>query len=533
VNEERATTTKNRGAISRLVILLCAALAAGRADAQVPSFIFTTHAGGTNSSGGSGLAVDSAGNAFVTGHFVGTAAFGTTNLTSAGQGDMFAAKYDTTGTLLWVAQAGGTNFANGSGIAADGTGNCYVTGAFSGVAWFGPTEVVGSLAFANSDIFVAKYDASGNLLWVRHAGGGQDGGSGIAVDPNGNSYVTGGLSYNATFGNVTLGGYDSRTIIFLVKYDTAGNVLWGIELGRGVFSDYGKAVALDSQGNVWVAGFVGQTLNQSSLELEKFDSTGRDQGVGVTAEGQSEGLGIACDAADNLFVTGNFWGTVSFVGPWVAPNQVVTLWSHGIEDAFLAKVSSDGNVLWVRQLGGTSGHASGVGVATDSSGSCFVSGEFTGTLTTTLTNLVAVGPQDGFLAKYDTAGKLIWILQLGGTGYNYPGEVSSSAGWGAYVTGAVSSGTRFGNIPLETYGPDDVFLSRIDEMPILSVMSTANNVLISWPTNQLGFTLEKATNPLPASQWSAVTNAVSVSGDRYVVTDALSGNSSFYRLTKP
>jgi hypothetical protein len=504
---------------------------------QVPTFIFATHAGGTNSSIGQGLAADGTGGTFVTGGFIGPAIFGTNDLTGYGKEDIFVAKYDATGAILWVAQAGGTNGDGSRGIAVDGAGNCYVTGGFSGMASFGSTNLVGSMAPASSDIFVAKYGGSGNLLWVRQAGGdGGNGGSEIAVDTNGNSYVTGAYIGTATFGNVTLtsSGSSPNHNIFLAKYDTDGNVLWAKQDG-GIWDDQGEAVALDGRGNVYVTGFYGIALNQPGMYLAKcYDSAGRGLWtVRAAPFGKSDGYGIAADASDNLFVTGDLWGTVSFVGTTAGSNQVVTLTSQGIEDAFLAKFTSDGNVLWARQLGGTNGYAAGLGVATDTAGSCFVCGEFTGILTTSLTNLVAVGPQDGFIAKYDTAGNLIWILQVGGSGYDAPIGVATSTGRGVYVTGFFSAGTRFGNIPLNSYGSYDVFLARIDEVPLLSVTNTAKNVQISWPTNQVGFALETATNLVAPVDWSTNTNPVQVSGDHYVVTDELKGSAAFYRLSKP
>ncbi len=124
----------------------------------------------------------------------------------------------------WAVWAGGTNNDSGRAIAVDGSGNIFVTGYFMGEGMFGTTNVsVGSTSW---DIFVAKYDSAGGLLWVRQAGGTMsDCGKSIAVDQEGNVYVSGFFSRSATFGPFTVTSPDPGTM-FVAKYDRNGNVLW-------------------------------------------------------------------------------------------------------------------------------------------------------------------------------------------------------------------------------------------------------------------------------------------------------------------
>ncbi len=138
----------------------------------------------------------------MTGQFQGTASFGSFTITSAGAQDIFVAKYDTDGNVLWVRSAGGPINDQGFGIGIDAAVNIYVTGFLRDTAIFGSFTLTSA---GVRDIFVAKYDDSGNVLWVRSAGGTSfDEGSGIAVDAGGNSYATGRFSEMATFAPISI-----------------------------------------------------------------------------------------------------------------------------------------------------------------------------------------------------------------------------------------------------------------------------------------------------------------------------------------
>ena len=147
------------------VLSLCFGLQMSQAlQAQDLVWAKRAGAGGASFDQGLGIAVDGSGNSYVTGHFVGSATFGPgetneTTLTSAGFDDIFVAKYDASGDLVWAKRAGGTSVDQGSGIAVDGAGTSYVTGVFVGSATFGAGETnETTLTSAGSfEISVAKY----------------------------------------------------------------------------------------------------------------------------------------------------------------------------------------------------------------------------------------------------------------------------------------------------------------------------------------------------------------------------------------
>ena len=194
------------------------------------TFLWAKSMGGTSSDFANGIAVDSSGNVYTTGSFSGTADFdpgtGTADLTSAGSGDIFVSKLDSSGDFVWTKSMGGMDYDEGRSIAVDSSGSVYTTGYFQGTADFDPSVGTANLTSTGSDqIFVSKLDSSGDFVWAKSMGGtSDDGGSSIALDLSGNVYTTGGYySTTADFdpdgagtANLTnAGGYD----IFVSKLE--------------------------------------------------------------------------------------------------------------------------------------------------------------------------------------------------------------------------------------------------------------------------------------------------------------------------
>lgn len=182
---------------------------------------------GVGSEEGYSSATDTAGNVFITGSFTGsTISFGAYTLTNAGtNANVFITKYAPNGNVLWAKSATGTVSDYGFSVSTDVVGNVFVTGCFqSPSTTFGTYTLTN--AGTNSNIFIAKYDANGNVLWAKSAGGiADDRGYGVTTDATGNVLVTGYFqSPTITFGTYTLtnsGNYD----VFIAKYDANGNIL--------------------------------------------------------------------------------------------------------------------------------------------------------------------------------------------------------------------------------------------------------------------------------------------------------------------
>ncbi|MGE0714359.1 MAG: Ig-like domain-containing protein [Alphaproteobacteria bacterium] len=226
------------------------------------AWVVDTHASSDNEHV-NGVAVDAAGNSYIVGAFNGTADFdpgpGTTQLVATGTNDLFVAKFDPAGELVWAKGVGpSSSQETGWDIAVDGSGNVLVVGEFNGTVDFdsGPGTV--QLVASSRDFFVAKYDAAGDLAWARNPGasGGYEYGLGIAVDDAGNAYATGYFMGTADFdsGARTLELVATNEDYYTLKYDPDGTLLWVTTPGSSTSDERARAIAVDGEGNSYFAG---------------------------------------------------------------------------------------------------------------------------------------------------------------------------------------------------------------------------------------------------------------------------------------
>jgi hypothetical protein len=206
-------------------------------------------AGGPSGDYAHAIAVDGAGNSYVTGEFQATSHFGSVVLPNSGSNDAFVAKYDTNGNLIWVKKLGGGGDDRGGGISVS-NGNVYVTGFFQGTVNFGGTILSSSGGY---DIFIVKFTGDGVFQWAKKAGGyGEDKGFAISSDFSGNAYVTGYFSSTANFSGTNItrtGGKD----VFIAKYNSSGDLVWVKKTG-GSDNDAGNGIKVDNYGRVFVTG---------------------------------------------------------------------------------------------------------------------------------------------------------------------------------------------------------------------------------------------------------------------------------------
>jgi len=325
---------------------------------------------------GYGVSVDGSGNAYVTGLTEG----GLDGNTSAGNYDMFLAKYDTAGTKQWTQQLGTYYWERGSDVSIDGSGSVYVTGVTEG-------GLDGNTSAGSADMFLTKYDTAGTKQWTEQLGTTvEDYGGDVSVDGSGNAYVTG-HTYGGLDGNTSAGYFD----MFLTKYDTAGTKQWTQQLGTAD-RDVGLGVSIDGSGNAYVTGYTRGGLDGNTsagdvdVFLTKYDTAGTKQWTQqLGTVGQDVGYGVSVDGSGNAYVTGSTRGGLD-------GNT-----SAGDLDMFLTKYDTAGTKQWTQQLG-TAVEDHGRGVSVDGSGNAYVTGYTYGSLD----GNTSAGDYDMFLTKIST-----------------------------------------------------------------------------------------------------------------------------------
>ena len=442
--------------LALVVLGLAVVTLPARAHAQ--DWVWAQRGGGDLDDQGEGVAVDASGNAYVTGTFADTTFFGHAALVSTGDRDVYVAKYSPNGEVLWARGGGGASFDRGASVVVDAAGNAYVTGHFGSVATFGPFTLTSSGRY---DMFVAKYSSSGEVLWARRAGGLKDEwASDIAVDGAGSVFATGTFYETADFDGVALTSAGDRDV-YVAKYSPDGEVLWARRAG-GTGAEVGNGIALDAGGNAYVSGsFWGtaafgsitvRTAGEWDVFVAKYASDG--QVLWVRRAGGSVwdfGIGVSADPVGGVYVSGLFFGTAHF--------GAVALTSVGESDAFVARYSSDGTLLWVRRAGGPVWDA-GLDVAVGAGGSATVAGYFYETADFGPATVTSAGFYDVYAARYSPDGALEWVRRAGGPGSDIGTGLALYASGDAAVVGWSTRTATFGVATL-TSKREDAFVARL------------------------------------------------------------------------
>ncbi len=464
-----------------------------------PVLSWSTYLGGSINEVGYGIAVDTAGSAYVTG--------GTNSLnfpvtvgssiqsSCCGPQDIFVTKLNPAGTaIVYSTYLGGSGDDMGRGIAVDAAGSAYVNG-FTRSPNF---PVVGSLiqsmlGSSFGDAFVIKLNPTGTaLIYSTYLCGSTDNyGLGIAVDAAGSAYVTG-FTYSSNFPgtagssiqNTSGGSMDA----FVTKLNPTGTAfVYSTYLG-GTGSDVGYGIAVDAAGSAYVTGTTGSlnfpgtagSLIQSTMGsfdtafVTKINPAGTAL-VYSTYLGGSSGdraNGIAVDSTGNAYVTGH---TFSSNFPVTAGSYSQSLTSS--RDAFITKINSAGTALVYSTYLGGNGADEGNGIAVDSTGNAYVIGQtthpsFPVTTENSIQSTWGNGVSDAFVAKINPAGTaLAYSTYLGGNGRDQGLGIAVDATGGAYVTGITESsnfpGTT-GSLIQSTSNPADAFVAKISFTPTAS-----------------------------------------------------------------
>ncbi len=444
----------------------------------------------------------------------------------SGHGDVFVAKYDPAGSMLWSVQFGGQSDDRGQGIAVDNAGDVYVTGYFKGTVDFNPDPVGTANLTASgklADAFVAKFDTNGNFVWARAFGdaAANDRGLGIASDGD-RVFLTGSFTGKSVDFDRTASYSDNRDLVssteirpghnsqdlFVLALDGAGNFLW--VKGAGSSSkDEGTAITVAPFGSVFVTGSFRKTMTLDTVggpvtltsnggadvPVLALDSFSGDVlwATSLGGKANNQGSAIAYDSQfGNLTVAGAFNGKMT-VGADL-------LKSKGSSDVFVVQTNAgDGSVNWARRFGGAGGdQARGAAVVLD--GSVYIAGWFRGKVEFDPTSpgaalVKSAGSRDGYLTRIDRFGDFVGVERVGGKGADAVMAVAADFGGGnVYLTGQFSRDAKINvggsSVPLTSQGNLDVFVAHVHGV---------NAVVLSNAADTLAPSLAVAVDPAKAT----------------------------------
>jgi hypothetical protein len=436
-----------------------------------PTLVYSTYLGGSSSGEvAAAIAVDSTGNAYVTGS-TGSTNFPTANpyqsaLASNGTStNAFVTKLNAAGdAVIYSTYLGGSGGGpaygdGGTGIAIDSSGSAYIAG-YTYSSDFPTASPFQPNYGGAGDGFVAKLSASGNsLVYSSYLGGsGQDGfpNTAIAVDSSGNAVVAGG-TYSSDFPIVNAGqpAYGGQGDCFITKVNSSGTVAFATYFG-GNDLDNCAGLALDSSGNIYLAGssfstdfpFTGSVGNGHGFVAKLQNSA---SGViyatklgGVSGNNGDAGAGgVAVDSAGNAYV----FGTATATDLPITTTAFQGLFGGGVDDTFVMKLDSAGsNLLYCSYLGGSQGEQ-GIAIAIDSSGHMYVTGNTVSPdfpLSNAIQQTYGGGQSDVFVAEFDpfgtTATSLVYSTFLGGNNPDHAYAVAVDAAGNVYIAGNTGGG---------------------------------------------------------------------------------------------
>ena len=454
-------------------------------------------------------ATDYSGNVYTVGYFESpTIMFNTDTLINAisPATDNFLVKYNSNGVVKWARSSGGNSYDYAQAVATDQADNVYMAGYYtSGKLIFGTKTINNSDTFGGpQNIFLAKYDSSGNVIWAKGING--NGGFGtyqnylkaMTVDASANIYITGSFDSDTLFFGstyITRNSVPGTHQMFVAKYDSSGHELWAkIFTSTG---GSGNAIATDQAGNVYFTGtfqgvihFDSTTFNRSKTSgfLSKMTPSGDiswaiTYGDTVTCTP----LSLTVDHFEHIYVTGNFYGATLNIGSYTLTNTSLDAGAN----IFLAMHDSTGAVHWGYNPG-FHNDAFAADVKTDQQGNAYLGGFFkTDSIlfgSTTLYNHTAnYGSTGGFFVSFDSTSTINWALSVGvNFGSHKIGGLSVDPGGDIYITGMYAdSALIFGSsILLDNdsghYLQNDLFLAKYSKHPLATpkIVEHTNQVLI-------------------------------------------------------
>jgi hypothetical protein len=454
------------------------------ASAQNPiNWQWTFAAGSVGQDNVTDMVVDQAGNSIIVGKFGGPFTIATnppTTLQPHGIYDMYIAKFNSSGNVLWVKTpyAPAQDFATAVDI--DKQGNIYMLADFYDSLVY-DSNATGLQVFQSnsglSNIYLAKYSPNGNLVWAKNIGGSSiDQSSDLKVDTSGNVFVTGSF-YGTSYFNKPVSNADTlksrgQGDIFIAKYKSDGSFVWVKQIGSNSFENSSSITTTES-GKVIMAGMYYDSTdfnpsptdsvylpdNQfgANLFILKMDENGNYTWVnGITSDGFKSVGEIVVDKADNCYITGRFNDVTDFDSQF-SHYSLTAL--QGNSSIYFGKYNATGALAWMKRVehGYQGGQDQGLGIALDSKNDIYISGQFWGQgidFNTSLTDTFLLGSNasnnyDAYLCKYSNTGAFKWAYNFGDSQEDQGNRVCIDATGSIYFATTVAFGSSGGPIDFD------------------------------------------------------------------------------------
>lgn len=434
--------------------------------AQFPNWSWAKSAGNGINDYGNSIVVTKSNVIYVLGQFNNSSIiFGTNELKNAGKetNDLFIAKYDVLGNLIWTKSFGGEGDDFGISMVADKDENVFITGGFtSSKIGFGMDSLINAGQLGTNDGFIAKLNLNGEVRWAYAIGGQHDDKTNsIAIDNYDNVYVTGSfLSKKLTFNKGdTLenkgDGSGSFSDVFAAKYTNDGKLIWAKGI-NGSSNELGCGITCDSKNNVYITG--GTFSSELKFDTISIKSSAFDSEIKKEQEHKKQ-VTAWLDSNGNIHpdsIKGGRRIVYTPGGPSV----------HHKEKIFIAKYSDAGVLQWAEIVGGSDDEETSA-ITTDKENNIFVTGRFqSSSMTMETSTMTNEGSNDIFIAKYGSDGHVFWAKSVGGIADDRGNNIKMDAAGNAYITGWFASPkVYFDKIILTNSGGKgftDLFIAKYD-----------------------------------------------------------------------
>ncbi|MCW3103813.1 MAG: C-terminal target protein [Bacteroidetes bacterium] len=437
----------------------------------------------------------------------------------------FVAKYDPAGNVLWGFKIGTNDDNVCNGVAIDSSGNIYVTGTFENTADFrGLASTTTNLtATGNFDVFIAKYNSAGQLLWVKK-GGGAAADAGLSVCLNSSAvFITGYYSNSGSFGTFNTVANNATQNVFVCAYSFSGSELWLADAGATQAS-FGRDIAADNSAVYLTGDFKGAALsifNSSGIIAAAVTNTGPTKNDAYVLSYSTSGAfrwagdigstedekGYSVSASGNmLYVTGTLRANTNF--PGYSANPVAASGTH--TDMYVAKLTkAAGTTQWVISEA-SSDDDGALCVANDEFGNVYVGGFYKNSISFAGGPTFTAGGGDGeqiFVVSYTPAGAYRWVRESGNNGRDEPYGIACSTLNEVYIAGEYKKDPVFGGSTLTDDGGPNIFIAKIACPAIL------NNTISSSQTVCTGTAPALLSGSLPSGGTPALTYAWEQSSD--------------------